>query len=248
MGILGHLQHIVDFCYPRICAVCDGVGTDHTLLCNVCMADLQRLEVAGSCRKCAMPLAERGAPCPYCSGKGAAPFERIVALGAYRDPLRHLLLQVKYHNRWPLAELLADRLIKQERAKALLSQTDVLVPVPLHPWRQMSRGYNQAELIARRLAKKCRIRFSRALVRVKNTETQTHIHAKDKRYENLRDAFGLMRRRPIRGKHIVIVDDVYTTGATLTWAARTIQEANPASISAMVIAIADPRGKDFEAI
>jgi len=129
-----------------------------------------------------------------------------------------------------------------------MSQTDVIVPVPLHPLRQMSRGYNQADLVAKRLGKVCDVPVSHALIRLENTETQTHIHSKEQRYENMRDAFGLMRKRPVRGKHVVIVDDVMTTGATLTWAARTLAEAEPASISAIVIAIADPRRRGFETI
>jgi ComF family protein len=246
--LLTQLKHVLDFCYPRICAVCDGLGDNPGQLCADCLGELITLEVATACDRCAMPLATAGAPCPHCFGQGVFPFQRIVRLGVYEDPLRHLIHQIKYHGRWALAEFLADRLFEQERVRAVLSESDVLVPVPLHPWRQVSRGYNQAELVARRLARRCAKRLARALVRLQNTETQTHIHSKEIRYENLRDAFGLMRARPVRGKRIVLVDDVRTSGATLTWAARTLQEAGPASISAVVIAIADPRGRGFESI
>jgi ComF family protein len=195
-----------------------------------------------------MPLATRGAPCPHCLGKGVHPFDQIIRLGVFDDPLRHLVHQIKYHGRWALAEFLADRLGAHEPAQTLLARADVLVPVPLYPWRQVSRGYNQADLLARRIGKHGHIKVARALIRLQNTETQTHIHSREHRYENLRDAFGLLRPRPVRGKHVVIVDDVMTTGATLTWAARTIADAQPASISAMVIAIADPRRRGFETI
>jgi ComF family protein len=242
------IRHLIDFCYPRVCAVCDTVGAGRLEMCDPCFQKLRELEDAPACPRCAMPLATSGAPCPYCQSAGVRPFERIVALGPFRDPVRHLIHQVKYHNRWPLAEFLADRLIEQESAKALLTETDVLVPVPLHPWRQMSRGYNQAELVARRLGKRCRIKLSSALVRLKNTETQTHLHSKEKRLENLRDAFGLLRPGSVHARHVVIVDDVMTTGATLGSAARAILDAEPESLSAIVVAVADPRGQDFQAI
>lgn len=195
-----------------------------------------------------MPLAEVGALCPHCRGEGHKPFQTILQLGLFRDPLRKIVHQIKYHHRWTLAEFLADQLLLQEAVKGLLTETQTLVAIPLHPWRQFSRGFNQAEVIARRLADKCRIRFARPLVRLKNTETQTHLHDKKKRFDNLRDAFGLLRPRHITGKHVVLVDDVMTTGATLESAARCLKEAEPASISAIVAAVADPRGKDFEAI
>lgn len=206
------------------------------------------MESAPGCARCAMPLAMPDSPCPHCSGRGRGPYERIVRLGIYDDPLRHLIHQIKYHGRWMLAEFLADRLIEQERVKALLTETDVLVPVPLYPLRQISRGYNQAELVARRLGRLCDIRIVSPMVRLKNTETQTHLHSRQQRYENLRDAFGLRSGRALRGRHLVVVDDVTTTGATLDAVSRCLADAEPASLSAVVLAIADPRRKGFEAI
>ncbi len=246
--VLPHLRPVLDFCYPRVCAACAGAGDDGGDVCSGCLDDLHRLEDAPACERCAMPVAQDRALCPHCLGKGTKPFERIVRLSLFEHPVRHLIHQIKYHGRWTLAEFLADRLIEQERAKGLLSETELLVPVPLHPWRQMSRGYNQAELIARRIGKRCGIKLASPIVRLKNTETQTHLHSKEKRLENLRDAFGLLKGRAIRGKHVAIVDDVMTTGATLGSVARTLLEAEPASVCAIVIAVADPRGRGFEFI
>jgi ComF family protein len=243
------LHHLIDFCYPRACAVCESGGEFASELCPKCLEELQKLEFAPACDFCSMPVAEHGSLCPHCEGKGVKPFDRIVRLGVFRDPLRHLIHQLKYHHHWTLAEYLAERLLALESVKGLLTETQVIVPVPLHPFRQISRGYNQAEVVARRLRRLTKHhKFSRALVRLKNTETQTHLHAKEKRFENLRDAFGLIKPRAVRGKHVVLVDDVMTTGATLISAGRTLLEAEPASISAIVIGIADPRGRDFEAI
>ncbi len=195
-----------------------------------------------------MPLGGPGGACPYCEGKGLRPFERIISLGAYRDPLRHLIYAVKYHGRWPLAERLADRLLEHESAKTLMTEAECLVPVPLHRARQITRGFNQAEVVARRLARRCGVRLARPVVRLRNTDPQIHLHSRAKREANLKDAFGLVNDRLVRNRHVVIVDDITTTGATLQSFARTLRHAEPASLSAIVLAVADPLGQDFQAI
>lgn len=242
------LAHLMDFCYPGACASCEAEAPGRAALCDACFNALRLLERAPACDRCAMPLAELDAPCPYCDDKGLHPFKRIIRLGAFDDPLKHLVHQAKYHHRWPLAEFLAERLSEQERVKGLLMETDVLVAVPLHVLRHVKRGYNQADVLARWLKRLHRLKLAKPAVRVRNTETQTHLHSHAKREENLRDAFGLVNAKCIRGKHVVVVDDVMTTGATLKSFARCLKGAEPASLSAIVIAIADPKRRGFEQI
>ena len=243
------LRHVVDFCYPGKCSFCEAPCEGDVPLCEPCRIDLHALEVAPACAHCAKPVADHDAPCPYCKGKGLRPLETIVRLSVFDDPVKHLIHQIKYHRGWPLAEFLADRLLDQDRVTRLLAQTDVLVPVPLYPLRQILRGYNQAEVIARRLVKKSesRLRLMGPAVRLKNTESQTHL-SPTKREENLRDAFGISHPKSVRGKRVVLVDDVTTTGATLVSLARELSRAEPVSISAITIAIADPKGRGFEQV
>jgi ComF family protein len=197
-----------------------------------------------------MPLATHGAPCPHCLGKGVPHFERIIRLGVFEHPLKHLVHQMKYHKHWVLGEYLADKLADTERAKGLLTETDALVPVPLHFRRHVARGYNQADVIARKLGGGGRkIRVVHALRRTRDTETQTHLPSHDKRVENVRGAFALRRAaKHLRGRHVVVVDDVTTSGSTLQEIARTLKEAEPASLCAIVLAIADRKGRGFEVI
>ncbi len=245
------VRDVVDLLYPTTCAACEVFVEEPTgPLCATCSDALLKQEDEAACPACAMPLVSHGDPCPYCEGKGEPNFERIVRLGVYSDPIRHLVYHMKYHGRWALAEFFADRLIEQERAKALLTETDVLVPVPLHWFRQVLRGYNQAEVLARRIAWRVHRKpyVIKPLVRVRNTEAQIRVRSRARREENLKDAFGLVDPRAVAGKHVVIVDDITTTGATLQAAARALKPAKPASLSAIVIAIADPKRKDFEVI
>ncbi len=241
------VNDVLAFCYPDRCARCER-GSDGPFLCGACDAEMCELERRPACERCAMPLGGPGGACPYCDGRGRRPFERVVALGTFRDPLRHLIYAAKYHGRWTVAEQLADRLLAQESVKGLMTESDCLVPVPLHWLRHVGRGFNQAEVIARRLAKRCGKRMACPVIRLRNTETQTHMHSRAKREENLKHAFGLVDEWSIRGRHVVIVDDVMTTGATLQSVARALGPAEPASLSAVVVAVADPLGQDFQMI
>jgi ComF family protein len=241
-------RDVVDFCYPGRCAACDGDTDDGASpLCMECTTAMMKLETAAACGACGKPLADPEDPCPYCEGKGLRPYEQLVRLGTFEEPLKHLIHQMKYHGRWPLAEWLAGRMLESRRVREVIEQADCLVPVPLHRLRQMSRGYNQAEVIARFLSSRCgRKRVIRPVVRLRNTETQTHLHSRAQRLENLKDAFGLVDGRQVRGKRVVVIDDVVTTGATLQAVARTLREAKPARLDALVIVIADPKGRDFQ--
>jgi ComF family protein len=241
------VSYLTDLVFPTLCTLCE-TPVKSPPLCESCLADLERIEAADRCDLCAYPLPNSSAKCPHCHGKGIRLLERVVSLGVFHDPLRGMVHRLKYREGWPLAEFLGDRAAANEACKGLLSQTDVLVAIPLHPLRQMSRGYNQADVLAQRIGNRCGIPCLHPIIRLRNTETQTHLHGHAVRAKNLLGAFGLVDEREIAGRHIVLIDDVMTSGSTLISAARTLQQASPASISAIVIAVADPKGRAFEMI
>ena len=249
--LLRDLVHgALDFCYPGVCANCEMNIVGAGILCANCDDKLIAIANSPACDQCAKPLASASGPCPWCFGKGLKPFDRVICLGLFDDPLQHLIHRMKYHGRWTLGEELVDRLIATDRAKGLLTHTDVLVPVPLHFFRHVRRGYNQADVIARRIRKRTRIPVVNAAHRVQSTETQTNLHSHESRDANVRGAFALRPRfrKKIFGKHVVVVDDVTTSGATLQAVARLLKECAPASLCAIALAIADPRHRGFEAI
>ena len=181
-------------------------------------------------------------------GKGVRPFERIASLGVLSDPIQSIIHAIKYRKRWPLAEWLAEIAAEQPTVKRVLADADMLLPVALFPARQVERGYNQSEVIARRLGARSGLPAVSAVERVRDTSPQAHLKARQSRYENLRGAFVVTRPELIRGKHLVVVDDVMTTSATLSVFGRALLTAHPASLSAIVLAVADPKGRQFEII
>ena len=283
------IESILNLFVPRECPACRLGFEGQSCFCPDCLVELENLESKPRCRQCSMPLSLPNAPCAQCLNGGLPPFDRIASLGVLTGPLRAVVHRAKYQARWPMGEELADHLVQREDVRVILEQADVLVPVPLHHKRQRERGFNQAEVIARRLATQYKISnsparkggdrsakiaeslfdprpsglgFQRFLhwksasnlnvapvaIRVRTTEKQTHLHTRAGRIENLRGAFVLTNPAAIADRHIVLIDDVLTTGATLVSLARVLKPAQPASICAIVVAVADPKGRSFEVI
>jgi ComF family protein len=235
---------VIDVCLPGRCAICraDAGGNP---FCPQCQGELQEMENAPMCSACAKPLAFAGADCPFCNDRGIPLYDRVVALSRFADPLAGLVRQVKYRGYWPLAEVLAERCWQSARVRSVLTDADGLLPVPLHRWRQFRRGFNQAAVFAKRLSHLSGIPLIDAVRRRRNTPTQTHLHSRAKRFANLENAFKMIDHRPIHDRNIVVIDDVMTTGATLQTLARALKPAKPRKLSAIVIAVADPKGRDF---
>jgi len=234
------LRDVVDLCLPPLCAACRA-ATEAGSLCGDCGRMIDLLAAAPACDLCGQSLAYRHAPCPHCINRGIPHYDRVERLGAFDPPLRTLVHQFKYHRRWTVGEFLADRLFKEDRVESLLLDTDGLLPVPLHAMRRLSRGYNQAEVIADRLAKTSGLPVIDAVCRTRDTQTQTHLHSRMQRLANLKGAFRLTNADAIEGRRIVVIDDVMTTGATLQTLARTLRHARPASLSVLVLAVANAR-------
>lgn len=192
-----------------------------------------------------MPLPDPEQPCGWCRGAGLRPFRRVARLAVYVEPLRSLIHAMKFHGRWWVTRDLSERLRLKPEVAALLLHADVVTAVPLHWRRHVQRGFNQSELIARSLGGR---KFRRVLTRLKPTPPQSLQDSRSSRLKNLKDAFALLKPGVVAGRHVLLVDDVMTTGATLRSAARALQAGRPSSISAVVVAVADPKGRDFRSL
>lgn len=206
------------------CLLCDGRAGPDLPLCAACDADLPWL--TGQCAVCALPLPTHGLVCGRCQTRPPS-YERIEAPWRYGFPTDALIHRFKHEARWPLGRLLALALARH-LAHAFdegLPRPDLLLPVPLSTNRLRRRGFNQAEMIARWLAKPVRVPLDDSqLRRVRETPAQQGLDAEARR-RNLRDAFRLMRPAAVRDRHVAVVDDVVTTGATVETLARLLRRA-----------------------
>lgn len=232
---------LLDFVFPGECPGCGAVTARANPFCVNCEADMAQLVAQPACPRCALPLPTGETPCGRCLGKGLRPFAGVTRLGTFEGPLRHAIHASKFRRRWKLADVLVQRLIYLDRFKRLRGEIDVVVPVPLHPYRRLSRGYNQSEVIASRCAKALGAGLSRAVAKTKHTPTQSGLASRAQRARNVSNCFELFKPSDVDGKRILIVDDVMTSGATLRAVARCVMEAKPDTIDALVLASVNPR-------
>lgn len=196
-----------------------------------------------------------GALCPHCGAPGlpglpcrceARPrhVSSLMAAARYAGPMRAIIQAFKYDGHQTIAAPLALRLAAHPHLD--LGHIDIVVPVPLHPWRRLVRGFNQAERLARHLGPP----VVQALARTHWTPAQAGLHA-DARGRNVRDAFALAprltsgRRRALHGQlagaRVLLVDDVVTTGGTLSACARVLREAGARDVRAVAVARTERR-------
>jgi ComF family protein len=231
--------------FPQACQSCGRMPPADNWLCGDCRASLAALAEKAACEKCGAPAALDGGPCPFCRGLGHYPLDGVGRLGVYDEPLRGLLLQMKRGHRWPLAEHVARLLCQRPLVERLAREVEVIVPIPLHWLRRLGRGYNQSDAVARIVGKTFGRPVARPIIRVRNTPPQTQMTAQAQRRANIKNAFALIDEHKVTGKRVLLVDDILTTGATVCEAARCMLWAKPASLSAVVVAVADPRGRNF---
>ncbi len=141
----------------------------------------------------------------------------------------------KFGGHRAMARPLGDLLASLSTADLPVPAVDVLVPVPLHPRRERERGFNQALLLARRLGRAWRVPVeSRALARTSATLPQAELTAGARR-DNVRHAFALRRPEAVRGRHVVVVDDILTTGATASACARCLVEGGASTVGVVTV-------------
>lgn len=172
--------------------------------------------------------------CAHCRNESFA-FERVVRLGPYEGLLRSLILRIKRPDGDGLAETLGA-LFAQLRSHPLRElKADAVVPVPLHWWRRLQRGFNQSGLIAQTLARQLQLPcVARWLRRVRPTPTQTSLSQTERR-SNVRGAFQARSRPALAGRTVMLVDDVLTTGSTAHAAAQALRAAGAARVVVAVL-------------
>jgi ComF family protein len=230
-------EALLSLVYPPHCAACgtDTPAGEH--LCEPCASTVRRIEPP-FCAVCSQPFdgaIEGEFTCANC-GDREFYFEHAVSRCLSRGVVRDFIHRFKYDKhlylRHRLAQWLAESL-DDERIRG--RPFDALVPVPLHATRKRQREFNQAEILADLLSRRTKAPLLHCLVRTRDTPTQTRLD-REERMENLRGAFQVRHTPRVLDRHLLLVDDVLTTGSTVDECARVLCEAGAASIRVVTVA------------
>jgi len=219
---------LFDFIFPPVCANCGKIGT---LLCDSCINSMPIMHQP-VCPLCGHPFNKPGPICGRCQ-ENPPPLNQIRAAVLFEGIVPNLIHQLKYNGMFALAEPLAG--VMASSWHHWQQPVDMVVPIPLHPQRERSRGYNQSERLARHLCRMLELpQEQHALKRIRNTPPQIELIAED-RAANVTGAF-VAERLSVKGRKILLIDDVCTTGSTLSEAAKALLEAGAASVSGYCLA------------
>ena len=234
------LARVFDLLYPRLCPVC-GAPSDRPgrLICWTCFARLPLHVIAdGHCRRCGKIPAGAVSQDFLCDACRRVPphFDQARTAATFRGSLRVLLHQFKYNGATWLAADLVDLLDGALQTYYDPSRIDLVLAVPLHVSRLRKRSYNQAALLARALARRRQLECRTGVIR-RNwaTPTQTRLGVRE-RLRNVHGAFGVVQSEWVRGRTVLMIDDVMTTGATLSEAARCLKAAGAWRVWALAVA------------
>ena len=229
---------MLEILYPRRCAVCDEIEVTGKGICPLCK---DKVHVAGepACKKCGKPLVdERKEFCTDC-GKKHHVYTQGKAVFVYEGGIRNSMYRFKYGNKREYAEFYANAAVEKYGVWLNKIKAEVLIPIPMYSRKKRLRGYNQAEYLAEGIAGALHAEVDgRSVVRSTYNRSQTAAQARDERWENVRGIFSVRRPERLAGRHVLLVDDVLTTGATLVACGETILRAVPdcrISIAALAV-------------
>lgn len=209
---------LLTFLFPNPCVVCNKPTNRGDYVCEGCRDKLIYIGRNSVCRTCLTPVPPGETLCGGCLLRPPG-YDRLIACVRFEGAIRTALHRYKFRGRSDLgisfANMLCERLISDG-----CTDFDVVIPVPLSKERMKERGYNQSALIAKEIAKRFSAVYNgNALIRRKHTERQSNL-AHKYREHNVRAAFALKDPKAVRDKHVLLVDDIFTTGATVRSAVR----------------------------
>ena len=237
-----------DLLLPPSCNACGQVlsaGSLQPLLCAACRSAFSAIP-SPLCQRCASPTSptDVGDDCARCRDRHYQ-FEAATALGVYRDRLRDAVIRMKQLGQEPLTLSVGFLLAEVLRDRICQSRPDLLVPVPAHWWKRLMRGVNGPDLLAEAISQTLAIPlFADLLVCRRRTRKQGTLLPSE-RLVNVRDAFRVSANYEVAGAAVLLVDDIVTTGATASEAAKTLRRAGAARVSVVMVARAtgaDQRG------
>ena len=221
---------LLEVLFPPACVACGSVLPARAPFCLRCELEIERLPVL-RCLRCAEPGDFSRRICPRCESRPPS-FARAFAPFAHQGPIARAVHRFKYEDHPELARTLAGQL--EIEARAFLKQAPRCVcAVPLHRSRFWQRRYDQAQLLARELARCAQLQEIDALTRTRSTRRQVGLH-EGERERNVAGAFAVSKE--VQGRRLLLIDDVFTTGATARAAASALVEAGAMEVQVLTIA------------
>lgn len=226
---------LLNFIFPPVCAICENeLKIGERFICGDCYLSIKFIE-SHFCHKCGAPPERDKTTCKHCRGIRFH-FKKARAVGIYTSPLSEMIHFLKYDRKTNIAKRLGILMGNVFQSDSDLFLSDIIVPVPLHRIRKRERGYNQSKLLAEVISHiSGKTLVTDSIIRKKATKSQTML-ATEERVENLKDAFAVVAPEKIKGKSIVIIDDVLTTGTTLEEMAKTLVKGGAESVYCLVLA------------
>jgi ComF family protein len=236
-------RDLLDLALPPRCLHCDDdlTSTSDISLCLKC-TQLIAPELPDCCRRCGAILPEGLEPserCPSCKGYSLK-FDAVYPLGRYDDALKEVVLKTKRLSSEVLSLTIGRLLATRLRDKIVQFDPQAVVPIPMHWARRLRRGVNSPELLAECLSKKLGIPVLRTLRRRRYTSPQKDLLPRE-RFRNVRGAFAVRRwnEKRLKNARVLLIDDILTTGATCSEAAKLLKQAGAAAVAVAVVARAD---------
>lgn len=209
-------EKILNLIFPNVCGFCNQINKDS--LCKNCELMLTKYEI-----NCITKTQNKYFDYLFCALK-------------YKDCVREKILQYKFFENSYLYKTFAKIIIKNKKIYGFLKLYDIIISVPMHKSKKAVRGYNQSELIASELAKQMELEFGKnILIKQINTKVQSTL-TKTQRTENIKNAFAVMDFEKIKGKKVILIDDIYTTGSTVNECSKVLKQAGAKEICVVTIA------------
>ena len=232
------LKGLVDVVFPPQCMACGAVLRDKSLpLCFPCFSQIKFIR-SPLCPHCGHPYAEPTEQDHLCGDclLAAPAFLTARALGQYESVLLDVIHRFKYGGKVSLGERLGELMAQFTYPSFLIKDYSLVIPVPLHPRRLRQRGFNQALILAREIARCFSLRLDiSSLRRIVCTEPQVGL-GRERRNLNIKGAFSVTDPGRIKGEKIILVDDVYTTGSTAKECARTLMKNKAERVAVLTLA------------
>ncbi len=231
---------LIELIYPAVkeCPICRQEPSYRQGLGENCFRKIG-LITPPICRQCGRPLrlkVENREICSQCN-QNRYYFAKARAVGLYEGALREYLTELKYRYRPELGEALGKLLVEWVKINPEFQKIDLIIPIPIHRQKLELRGYNQAELLANPLQRYLGINVKNdIIIRDKLTESQNSL-SKENRFSNISNAFRVINTQGLSGASVLLIDDILTTGATASEAARMLLRAGALTVKVLTLAV-----------